>query len=98
MNPREKVLTIITGAAQELNETLEEQIQLDLGEEAPLYGRQGCLDSLDLVSLILMVEEKVQDEFDTNISLTDDRAVSRFKSPFRSVGTFTDYTTGLLAA
>lgn len=94
---RSTALTLVTQAAEELNPTLEEAIPLDLGEEAPLYGREGVLDSLDLVSLILLVEEKAADEFGKPITLTSDRALSSFRSPFRTVGSLADYVVALAA-
>jgi hypothetical protein len=43
------------------------------------------------------VEERAQDQLGKKLSLTDDRAVSRFRSPFRTVGSLTDYVTELAA-
>lgn len=94
---RNTVLTLVTRAAEEINPTLEEAIPLERGEEAPLYGREGVLDSLDLVSLILLVEEKASDELGKSLTLTSDRALSSFRSPFRTVGTLTDYVVALAA-
>lgn len=94
---RDTALTLVTSAASEINPTLEEPIALDLGEEAPLYGREGVLDSLDLVSLILLVEEKTADETGQSVTLTSDRALSGFRSPFRTVGSLTDYVVALAA-
>lgn len=94
---RTTVLTLVTSAATEINPTLEEPIDLAQGEEAPLYGKEGVLDSLDLVSLILLVEEKTSDELGKPITLTSDRALSSFRSPFRTVGSLTDYVVALAA-
>jgi acyl carrier protein len=94
---RTTVLTLVTQAATEINPTLEEPIELQRGEGAPLYGKEGVLDSLDLVSLILLVEEKAADELGKAITLTSDRALSSFRSPFRTVGSLTDYVCALAA-
>lgn len=94
---RTTALKLINEAVTELNENLDEQVNLDLGEEAPLYGKDGSLDSLSLVSLILLVEERVQDTFGRPVAIVDDRAMSQFRSPFRNVGTLADYVCTLVA-
>ncbi len=94
---RTTVLSLVTQAAEELNPSLDEAIALDLGEDAPLYGREGALDSLDLVTLILNVEEKAADAFGKPITLTSDRALSSFRSPFRTVGSLADYVVAVAA-
>lgn len=96
-NLRNTVLTLVTEAAAEINPGLEEPIALDLGEDAPLYGKEGVLDSLDLVSLILLIEEKAADELGKPVTLTSDRALSAHRSPFRTVGSVTDYVLALAA-
>lgn len=94
---RTTVLTLVTSAATEINPTLEDPIALDRGEAAPLYGREGVLDSLDLVSLVLLVEEKASDALGKSLTLTSDRALSGFRSPFRTVGSLADYVVALAA-
>jgi acyl carrier protein len=94
---RQAALKIVNCAVAEINETLDEKVDLALGEEAPVYGRDGALDSLSLVSLILLIEEQVELEFGKTISITDDRAMSQFRSPFRTVGSIADFVTALAA-
>jgi D-alanine--poly(phosphoribitol) ligase subunit 2 len=50
-----------------------------------LIGLTGILDSLDLVSFIVHVEETINDNFSIEVSLTDERAMSRTTSPFLSI-------------
>lgn len=90
-------LKIVNLAVVEINETLDEKVDVSLGEDAPVYGREGALDSLSLVSLILLIEEKAEDEFGKTIAITDDRAMSQFRSPFRTIGAIADYVTALAA-
>ena len=96
-NLRCTVLELVTDAATELNATEPEQIPLDRGELAPIYGKDGVLDSLGLVTFILLVEERLEDKIGRRIPLTDDRALSRFRSPFRTIGSVTDYVAELAA-
>jgi acyl carrier protein len=93
---KQKLLDIIITVASELNETLETKIPLELGEKAALYGPDGTLTSLGLVSFIVAVEQALEAEFGLNITLADDKAFSLLKSPFRTIGTLAEYANGLL--
>jgi|KBSSwiStaDraftv2_1062776.scaffolds.fasta_scaffold2083358_2 acyl carrier protein len=64
---------------------------IPLNEETRLIGRNGMLDSLGLVNLIVDVEEEVNRRFDLSISLVDDKAMSQKHSPFATVGRLADY-------
>jgi acyl carrier protein len=97
MDTKATVLALVQSAAAELNAELEEPIDLARGEDAPLYGRDGVLDSLSLVSLILLVEERAAESLGKSVSLTSDRALSQVRSPFRSVGSLADYVVTLAA-
>ena len=93
---RDQVVDIIIASAEELNGSLEEPIELGLGADAPLYGDEGALDSLALVTLITTVEQELEDEFGSAVSLIDERAISQARSPFRTVGSLADFATDLL--
>ena len=88
---RPEILAIVLAAADELNADLDPPIALDRGEDAVLYGREGVLDSLGLVSLVAAIEEGVQNRLGATVVLADERAVSQKESPFRTVGTLVDY-------
>ena len=62
-----------------------------LSESTPLIGRSSAVDSLGLVQLIVEVEQRLEQERDLTITVADDRAMSQKSSPFRTVGTLTDY-------
>ena len=49
----------------------------------PLMGRDSILDSMDLVSLVLSIEQEIQLTY-PKLSLVSDSAMSRKLSPFRS--------------
>ncbi len=93
---RDRVVDIIIGSAEELNGSLEEPIELELGADAPLYGDDGSLDSLALVTLITTIEQELEDQFGSPVSLIDERAISSTLSPFRTVGSLADFATDLL--
>jgi len=68
----------------------------DLGEDTRLIGRKGVLDSMGLVTLIVDVEQRLEEEYDVVVVLADERAMSQKHSPFRSVGSLTDYVCQLV--
>ncbi len=90
-NVKSETLSLIQRAIQDFNnQNLEEEQLLDT-PESPLFGKEGKLDSLGLVNLILAVEERISNELDLNITLADERAMSRKNSPFRTVQSLADY-------
>ena len=92
---RDAIVGLILDLADELNATLEQPIPLE-GEATPLYGREGVLDSLGLVSIVTGLEEAVEEKFDVLLTLADEKALARESSPFRTIGTLADYTWALI--
>jgi acyl carrier protein len=68
----------------------------ELGDDTRLIGQQGLLDSMGLVTLIVDVEQRLEEEHDVVLVLADERAMSQKHSPFRSVGSLADYVCQLL--
>lgn len=63
-----------------------------------LFGAQGTLDSLDLVNFIVDLEQEINDRFNKDVVLADDRAMSQRHSPFRTVGSMIDHIARLIGA
>lgn len=91
---KNRIETIIIEALNEINEELENENLNNPTSETKLYG--GGLDSLALVSLITDLEERISDEFEKDIVLADEKAMSQKASPFRNVETLTNYIQKLL--
>ena len=66
-------------------------------ESTCLFGAQGFLDSLRLVSVVLETEQEINDSYNLSISLADNPAVSRERSPYRSVASLADYVLAVAA-
>jgi len=56
----------------------------------------AALDSMGLVTLIAELEERVYETFGQDIILASERAMSRRRSPFRTVDSLAAYTEELL--
>jgi acyl carrier protein len=91
-----RIEAAVVAAVEELNPSLEEPVDLARGADAPLYGDDGPLDSLALVTLTSEVEQRLEDELGVVVTLTDERAFSQAKSPFRSVGALAAFAASLL--
>jgi len=64
---------------------------LEKSPETALFGAGSVLDSMGLVNLIVTIEQSLEDKLDVVITLTDERAVSRKNSPFRTVEALAQY-------
>ena len=96
MNQNQEIVDLIARIANEFNEQLEFKIAVEQGRDAPLYGRDGVLDSLRLVSFVVAVEQAIEDELGLTLTLADEKAMSQKHSPFRTVGALTDYVENLM--
>jgi acyl carrier protein len=92
----ERIAKAVYAAVDELNEQLPTGVQIDKSLGAPLYGSTGKLESLDFVTLIMEVEEKINAEFGTDITIADENLLSKEKSPFSTLGTLIDYLNEVL--
>ena len=91
-----KTIEIVFDAIDEYNELQSKEMILQKSHETILFGGKSELDSLGLVSLITIIEERLNDDFDVEISLADEKAMSQRQSPFKSVATLVDYINNIL--
>jgi acyl carrier protein len=91
-------LTLIVDALREFVEQHAMDAPGPLDEGTRLFGRDGLLDSMGLVTLVVAVEQAIEDEYGVSVSLADDRALSQRTSPYRTVGSLAEYAEGLLGA
>lgn len=75
------------------NELVERKVDLAAGDAAPLFGIERVLDSLALVSLLVAVEQGIDDELGVILTLADEKAASQARSPFRTIGSLVAYAT-----
>ena len=62
-----------------------------VNQKTKLIGNQSSLDSSDLIQIIVEIEDRINLEFNSNITLTDEKAMSRSTSPFLSVETLSKF-------
>ena len=89
-------LELIFASIDELNLELEEYEKITKTEETNLFGSGDSLDSLALINLITIIEEKIEEETGEYISLADEKAMSLDESPFKTVTTLKNYINSLI--
>jgi acyl carrier protein len=87
---RAEIEAIVLDAIRVANLSRDPGEQLEVGLSARIFGRGSPLDSMGLVALLLDVEEALR-AAGMPLTLTDDRAMSQTRSPFRSVPALVDY-------
>lgn len=96
MSDRERIVRAVYSAVDELNKQLPPGVHVEKSPDAVLYGKSGKLESLDFVTFIMEVEEKINEEFGTEITVTDEKLLSKLESPFSTLGTLIEYLADLL--
>jgi len=96
MTDEDRIRKAVYAAVDELNQQLPGGVHVEKSLDAPLYGASGKLESLDFVTLIMEVEEKINAEFGTDITIADENLLSKEKSPFSTLGTLTEYLQDLV--
>jgi acyl carrier protein len=93
---RQIVGWLVDGVRTRLAE-LGEPEPVEITESTRLVGERAVLGSLALVSLIVEIEQTIEDDWGVALTLADERALSQQHSPFRSIATLADYVGQLLA-
>jgi len=91
---------LVLAALRDVVETADPEEPLELGEvreDTRLIGDTSVLTSMQLVSLLVEVEQRVEEAHGIAIVIADERALSLKRSPFRTVGTLVDYLSVLMA-
>jgi hypothetical protein len=97
-NDQQRVVDAIYAVFDELNLTRTVEQQLPKSLHTPLFGIGGRLDSLGLVSLVVSVEIKIQEQLGATVSLTGDDAMSRPDEVFKDVDSLARYVAALCEA
>jgi len=88
---KEKIKLLVYQAIDEINDQLSKDEQVDKNEETVLLGSEAKLDSMALVTLIVVTEGIISNAFNRDLSLMGEEAFSQEDSPFQTLGTFIDY-------
>ena len=91
MSQKDKIKQILFSAIDEINESLPNNNRINRSYDTNLLGGSDGLDSLAFVNLIVGIEHNLEDVFDFQITLADERAMSEKNSPFSTVRSLSEY-------
>jgi acyl carrier protein len=92
------LVSLVVQALQEVNQQQELQLNTQLDQDTALFGRNGILDSLGLVTLVIAVEQAITDQIGVHVSLADEKAMSQQHSPYRTIGSLAEYAGHVIQA
>jgi hypothetical protein len=87
----ELIERILLPLAAEFSATSTTRVPFVRDPEAVLFGKQGMLDSLALVSFLLEVEARVESSLGRPVELASEHALCRKTNPFQTVNLLADY-------
>lgn len=88
---RAVISKLVFDCIDQYQQELDNRIDLSEGEQTRLFGGNAPLDSLSLVSLIVNIEETIENELGVSLILADEKAMSRRTSPFSRIVNLVDY-------
>ncbi len=88
---REQCVSIVSQSFANAASEAGDELATAVGESTALVGPDSVLDSMALVTLVLDVEQRLDEQVGVTISLMNEQALSRRHSPFRSIGSLVDY-------
>lgn len=96
MDVRQEIGRALEEAIRELNRQLPRKQQLAIDDAAALFGPRSSLDSLGLVNLIVLVEQRIEDRWGVQLGLTTEALGLQDPAALATVGAFRDFLVGLV--
>ena len=96
MANKDQVIQTVFKAIDDVNALLMAGQRLAKARQTVLSSESGGLDSLGLVNLIVALEQRLQQDFETGLALVSEDSMSQQNSPFRDVESLSEYVTMLL--
>ncbi len=88
---KEKVQQIVLDTIQNFVDENGIEVETEITVNQRLIGKSGIFDSMDLVNFLVDLEEVLEDTFDDEFILSDERAMSRSNSPFMNAEELTKF-------
>lgn len=92
-----ELIQLIISTVNELAEQDELEIDGKVDAATSLFGEEGILDSMGLVSTVIAVEQAIEEKLGVSVSLADEKALSQKNSPYRTVTTLANYAAQLIS-
>ncbi|NCB38755.1 MAG: hypothetical protein EOM80_08295 [Erysipelotrichia bacterium] len=88
-----KITELILESLKELNQLLPPDQQLPLSPETKLFGSEGLLDSLGLINLVVILEERIYNEFNVEVTISGDLSTLQQDNTFKNIQTLSEHIT-----
>ncbi|MCP4050885.1 MAG: acyl carrier protein [bacterium] len=88
---KSKVIEVIYKSIDDIKDTVSNMKDVNKSKDMVLFGNKGLLDSLGLVTLVVSVEQNLQEQLDISVTLADEKAMSQQVSPFKTIDTLAEY-------
>jgi acyl carrier protein len=88
---------IVIQALELSNQSRSDDTQIPISDSSILFGPNGHLDSMALVALLMDIEDAFLEQ-GIDISLSDEKAMSLSRSPFKDIPSITQYIHDVIAA
>ena len=96
MIDKKEIREIIISGLYQIKEEMKDSLESQIHDDTVLIGPRGILDSLGLVNLIVLTEQKFEEEFERIITIADEQTLSQNDNPFRTVRSLVDHISLLL--
>lgn len=87
---------IVYRALDEVRDLVDDPESLVESPHTKLIGTGAVMDSVTFVSFLVAVENTIEDQLDVRVTLANEKAMSRTRSPFLTLATLAEYATELL--
>jgi acyl carrier protein len=64
---------------------------IELSNKTSLIGSAAIFDSMGLVTFLVELEEKLEELYSVEIEIADEKAMSRFRSPFMNIDSLSEF-------
>ncbi|MES2330080.1 MAG: hypothetical protein V4539_10795 [Bacteroidota bacterium] len=88
---REEINQVVAETFKQVITDNEKSFDGELTPDVAIMGLDSPFDSVDLVTFIVALEQTLEDDWNVSVILADDRAMSQSVSPFKTVGSISDY-------
>lgn len=92
---RAQAEALVYAAVDQLNRQLRKPQRLDKSPSTPLAG--GGADSLAVLNLLVLAEERIVKAYGVEVVLADEQALAAEPSPFRTLGSLAEHVQAVVA-
>ena len=97
MSKNERIFEAVYCAVDEVNRQISSDRQINKSENTELLGESALLESVEVVSLIVAIEQEIEYTFQKEISLTDnDDLMVEENGPMHTIKTLVHHISNLL--